>query len=183
FVPGHKCSGQLHSIEVICEGDIDNCIDGDDDTYKDCVGEMVLGIQWLATLGDMQCNFKKLIMKFNHKGRQLVLRGINTTHVHWMQGSEGMLKQAELFSIALCVYPVQLCKMESVKSVFAKVEQVLTQFDEVFKVPKDLPPQRSHDHQIPLMPNTPQINVRPYRHPPNQKDAIKEERWHMEDVH
>ncbi|GJX89623.1 putative mitochondrial protein [Tanacetum coccineum] len=135
--------------------------------------EMVLGIQWLATLGDMQCNFKKLIMKFNHKGRQLVLRGMNNTHVHWMQGKEGMLKQAELSSMALCVYPVQLCQMESVESVSAEVEQVLTQFDEVFKVPKDLPPQRSHDHQIPLMPNTPPINVRPYRHPPNQKDAIE----------
>nr|GEU89675.1 gypsy/Ty3 retroelement polyprotein [Tanacetum cinerariifolium] len=135
--------------------------------------EMVLGIQWLATLGDMQCNFKKLIMKFNHKGRQLVLRGMNNTHVHWMQGNKGMLKQAELFSMALCVYPVQLCQMEGVRSVSAKVEQVLIQFDEVFEVPKDLPPQRSHDHQIPLMPNTPPINVRPYKHPPNQKDDIE----------
>ncbi|GKB83583.1 putative mitochondrial protein [Tanacetum coccineum] len=87
--------------------------------------EMVLGIQWLATLGDMQCNFKKLIMKFNHKGRQLVLRGMNNTHVHWMQGNERMLKQAELSFMALCVYPVQLCQMESVGSVFAEVEQEL----------------------------------------------------------
>ncbi|GJY94660.1 putative mitochondrial protein [Tanacetum coccineum] len=248
YALGHKCSGQLHSIKVICEGDFDNYIDGDDEPYEDCMGdmvgvtdspqitlnalsslnsyqtrglgveltppmqvsvangqrmmstsvchdlkwslknevftsdvmllllggcEMVLGIQWLATLGDMQCNFKKLIMKFNHKGRQLVLRGMNNTHVHWMQGNERMLKQAELSSMALCVYPVQLCQMESVGSVSAEVEQVLTQFDEVFEVPKDLPPQRSHDHQIPLMPNTPPINVRPYRHPPNQKDAIE----------
>ncbi|GKF27857.1 hypothetical protein Tco_0094199 [Tanacetum coccineum] len=126
---------------------------------------MVLGIQWLATLGDMQCNFKKLIMKFNNKGRQLVLRGMNNTHVYWMQGKEGMLKQVELSSMALCVYPVQLCQMESVESVSADVKQVLTQFDEVFK--------RSHDHQIHLMPNTPPINVRPYIHPPNQKHAIE----------
>ncbi|GJY69864.1 retrotransposable element Tf2 [Tanacetum coccineum] len=41
--------------------------------------EMVLGIQWLATLGDMQCNFEKLIMRFNYNGRQLVLRGIKNT--------------------------------------------------------------------------------------------------------
>ncbi|GJZ20946.1 retrotransposable element Tf2 [Tanacetum coccineum] len=136
-------------------------------------GQRMMSTSWLATLGDMQCNFKKLIMKFNHKGRQLVLRGMNNTHVHWMQGNEGMLKQAELSSMALCVYPVQLCQMESVGSVSAEVEQVLTQFDEVFEVPKDLPPQRSHDHQIPLMLNTPPINVRPYRHPPNQKDAIE----------
>nr|GEX36698.1 retrotransposon-related protein [Tanacetum cinerariifolium] len=112
-------------------------------------------------------------MKFNHKGRQLVLRGMNNTHVHWMQGNEGMLKQVELSSMALCVYPMLLCQMESVGSVSAEVEQVLTQFNEVFEVPKDLPPQRSHDHQIPLMPNTPSINVKPYRHPPNQKDAIE----------
>ncbi|GJU69087.1 transposon ty3-G gag-pol polyprotein [Tanacetum coccineum] len=64
----------------------------------------------------------------------------------------------------------------------AEVEQVLIQFDEVFEVTKDLPPPRSHDHQIPLMPNTPPINVRPYRHPPNQKDAIegmKDGTWRM----
>ncbi|GKF58084.1 hypothetical protein Tco_0171621, partial [Tanacetum coccineum] len=29
YEPGHKCSGQLHSIEVICKGDFDNHIDGD----------------------------------------------------------------------------------------------------------------------------------------------------------
>nr|GEX64743.1 retrotransposon-related protein [Tanacetum cinerariifolium] len=126
---------------------------------------MVLGIQWLATLRDMQCNFKKLIMKFNYKGRQLVLRGMNNTHVHWMQGNEGMLKQNKLSFMDVCVYPVQLCQMESVRSVSVEVEQVLTQFDEVFE--------RSHDHQIPLIPNTSPINVRPYRHPPNQKDAIE----------
>nr|GEW94845.1 hypothetical protein [Tanacetum cinerariifolium] len=41
FVPGHKYIGQLHSIEVIAEGDLDNYIDGDDETYEDCVGDMV----------------------------------------------------------------------------------------------------------------------------------------------
>nr|GEW76284.1 hypothetical protein [Tanacetum cinerariifolium] len=240
YAPGHKSSGQLHSVEVICRDDFDNYIDSDDETYQDYVGDMVgvtdspqttlnalsglnsyqtmrvrgrvgkqvrmmstyvchdlkwslqnevftsdvmllplggcemaLGIQWLATLGDMQCNFKKLIMKFNFKGRQLVLRGMNNTYVHGMQGNEGMLKQAKLSSMDLCVYPVQLCQIKSVESVSTKVEQVLTQFDEVFEVPKDLPPQRSHDHQIPLMTNTPPLNVRPYRHPPNQKDAIE----------
>nr|GEU94378.1 retrotransposable element Tf2 [Tanacetum cinerariifolium] len=113
---------------------------------------MMLGIQWLATLGDIQCNFKKLIMKFNHKGRQLFLIGITNTHVHWMQGNKGMMKQAELSSMALCVYPAQLYQMESVGIVSAEI---------------------SHDHQIPFMPNTPPINVRPYKYPPNQKDSIE----------
>nr|GEX40310.1 hypothetical protein [Tanacetum cinerariifolium] len=41
YAPGHNCSGQLHSIEVICGDDFDNYIDGDDATYQDCVGDMV----------------------------------------------------------------------------------------------------------------------------------------------
>nr|GEU46415.1 O-acyltransferase WSD1-like [Tanacetum cinerariifolium] len=41
YAPGHKCRGQLHSIDVIFGGDFDNYIDGDDETYQDCVGDMV----------------------------------------------------------------------------------------------------------------------------------------------
>nr|GEX59720.1 putative mitochondrial protein [Tanacetum cinerariifolium] len=41
YAPGYKCSGQLHSIEVICGDDFDNYIGGDDETYQDCAGDMV----------------------------------------------------------------------------------------------------------------------------------------------
>nr|GEX96579.1 hypothetical protein [Tanacetum cinerariifolium] len=37
----HKCSGQLHYIEVIYRDDFDNYIDGDDETYQEFVGDMV----------------------------------------------------------------------------------------------------------------------------------------------
>ncbi|GJR80110.1 hypothetical protein Tco_0150895 [Tanacetum coccineum] len=36
--------------------------------------EMVLGIQWLATLGDIKCNFKALRMEFAHNNKKLVIR-------------------------------------------------------------------------------------------------------------
>ncbi|GJU62662.1 hypothetical protein Tco_1244497, partial [Tanacetum coccineum] len=42
----------------------------------------------------------------------------------------------------------------------------------VFEVPNKLPPARSHEHKIPLMPGTQPVNIRPYRHPPMQNDAI-----------
>ncbi|XP_058757457.1 uncharacterized protein LOC131630720 [Vicia villosa] len=35
-----------------------------------------------------------------------------------------------------------------------------------------LPPPRPHDHHIPLLPNTPPINVKPYRYPHSQKTAM-----------
>ncbi|GKA36421.1 hypothetical protein Tco_0722912 [Tanacetum coccineum] len=43
----------------------------------------------------------------------------------------------------------------------------------VFDTPKELPPKRTHEHTIPLLPDTPPINIRPYKHPPNQKDVIE----------
>jgi len=37
--------------------------------------DLVLGIEWLITLGDILWNFDKLIMEFNVQGRRHVLRG------------------------------------------------------------------------------------------------------------
>ncbi|GKG24498.1 hypothetical protein Tco_0395126, partial [Tanacetum coccineum] len=53
------------------------------------------------------------------------------------------------------------------------IQGVLDDYKSVFEVPKELPPQRVHDHAIPLMPNTPPINIRPYRHPHSQKEAVE----------
>ena len=49
----------------------------------------------------------------------------------------------------------------------------MEEYDDVLSVPTALPPTRTHDHHIPLVPNTPPVNIRPYRHPPVQKDAIE----------
>ncbi|GJS58032.1 putative mitochondrial protein [Tanacetum coccineum] len=198
YFPGHKCSGQLHSLEVVSESYDELGMEGDDETFEDCVKEwslqgetftsdvmllplggceMVLGIHWLATLGDIQCNFKNLIMKFEHMGRKMVLRGTRNTTMHWMQGKGtskgGQIKQAKLALMVLCVYLVTLWKIKGNLVVDKEVDKVLVKFERVFELPTKLPPQRAHDHQIPLMPNTPPINVRPYRHTPNKKDAIE----------
>ncbi|GKF52807.1 hypothetical protein Tco_0159717, partial [Tanacetum coccineum] len=47
------------------------------------------------------------------------------------------------------------------------------EYNDVFEVPKELTPLRSHDHRIPLKEGTHTITIRPYRHPTTQKDAIE----------
>ena len=54
-----------------------------------------------------------------------------------------------------------------------QVEQVLQQYQTVFIDPKALPPSRAHDHHIPLLPNTTQMNSRPYRYSPLHKTEIE----------
>ncbi|GKC56058.1 reverse transcriptase [Tanacetum coccineum] len=103
--------------------------------------EMVLGVQWLATLGDIKFNFQKLTMEFDYENSKVLLRE---------ESKHGIAKHP--------------CKV---------VEGILAEYADVFSMPNTLPPKRSHDHHIPLLPNTPPINIRPYMHPPNRKDAIE----------
>ncbi|KAK4844243.1 hypothetical protein QYF36_017987 [Acer negundo] len=46
-----------------------------------------------------------------------------------------------------------------------EVSQLLSDFAHVFEEPIELPPERSHDHRIPLLPNHALVNARPYRYP------------------
>ncbi|GJV82438.1 reverse transcriptase, partial [Tanacetum coccineum] len=144
--------------------------------------EMVLGIQWLATLGDIKCNFSKLRMEFMYKNKKMTLRGTPKGEIQWLEGKNQDIEfegttNAEL--LMFCVYPntgVNLLNMEGQtkeNGVDPELFVVVDTFVDVFEVPKKLPSKRSHDHRIPLLPNTQPVNIRPYRHPPMHKDAIE----------
>lgn len=53
------------------------------------------------------------------------------------------------------------------------LQNLLVQYENVFSVPKGLPPTRLFDHRIPLLPNTPPINIKPYRYPYFQKTEME----------
>nr|GEV25766.1 putative mitochondrial protein [Tanacetum cinerariifolium] len=59
------------------------------------------------------------------------------------------------------------------KLTFPGLTPLLQEFKDVFAIPTSLPPTRSHDHEIPLKEGIQPVNIRPYRHPPTQKDAIE----------
>ncbi|GKD85199.1 gypsy/ty3 retroelement polyprotein [Tanacetum coccineum] len=50
--------------------------------------EMVLGIQWLATLGDIKCNFSRLRMEFMYKDKKMTLRGTLKVAIQWLDGKK-----------------------------------------------------------------------------------------------
>ncbi|GJZ40265.1 suppressor of mec-8 and unc-52 protein homolog 1 [Tanacetum coccineum] len=87
--------------------------------------EMIFGIQWLSTLGDI--NVEVSLMRI-----------------------EGILEDLQ-----------------------PELQGVVEEFADVFAVPKELPPSRPCDDRNLLLEGTNPINIRPYRHPPTQKEAIE----------
>lgn len=54
-----------------------------------------------------------------------------------------------------------------------QLQSLLDRFIHLFAEPTLLPPQRSHNRQIPLLPDSTPTNVRPYRYAHFQKDEIE----------
>ena len=102
----------------------------------------------------------------------MTLRGTQKAYLQWMRGSNVPL---QCYSMAVCVYPPELLQVEATNNnnSLAQLTPLLKEFEDVFAVPTSLPPTRSHDHRIPLKEGAQPVNIRPYRHPLTQKDAIE----------
>lgn len=114
--------------------------------------DMVLGTQWLATLGPILWDFRRLTMSFWQTNR----------HVRW-QGIAGPRSQH-----------LHAC------SSLDLVQLMLAEFNDIFTEPQGLPPLQSRAHKITLLRGTPPIAVRPYRYPANQKDELERQCRAME---
>lgn len=55
-----------------------------------------------------------------------------------------------------------------------QLHDLLQEFQDVFTEPMALPPLRTCDHHIPMKQGSEPINLRPYRHPALQKDALED---------
>ena len=62
---------------------------------------MVLGVQWLSTLGAIQWNFQTLQMEFQLRNKRYVLRGLQGPKVKIIE--ESQLPQAMVEACHLCM--------------------------------------------------------------------------------
>lgn len=107
---------------------------------------MVLGVQWLKTLGPILWDFER--------GRMTCWR--DDHRVTW-QGIPSSTRTQSALSLTSTDLMMAL----------------LQEFDNVFTPPTGLPPQRRHNHRIHLLPGTAPVAVRPYRYPQLVKDELE----------
>jgi len=94
--------------------------------------DLVLGMQWLATLGPVLWDFNARKMSFQRQGRAVCWTGVVTTSapdVRTTIASESLL------------------------------DELLASFGDVFAEPQGLPPPRAHNHSIVLKPSTQPVAV------------------------
>ncbi|XP_074287822.1 uncharacterized protein LOC141612975 [Silene latifolia] len=142
--------------------------------------DAVLGIQWLETLGPITWDFKLLTMKFNFEGKHHVLKGTQTpvTKVKTLKNMEKTLENGAQLAMLHPIpnsgaefFAIQATTGEGLQE---EVQQLINQFPDVFEEPKGLPPLREgHNHHINLATGAEPVNIRPYRYPMLQKDAIE----------
>lgn len=138
--------------------------------------DMILGMDWLELHSPMWTDWKHKIMRFPHLGRRISLQGVvdDTTTCKEISAKE----LHRLLQSGAISHSVQLSADQSINTLECttlppSVQALLQEFDEQFHDPQQLPPKRHGDHQISLVPGAQPVNVRPYRHSPEQKTEIE----------
>ena len=132
---------------------------------------MVLGTQWLSTLGVISWDFHLLTMRFLYKGKSVFLQGLQpatSTIFYANKLFGGLTKKGLVLQINAIDY------VASIQSPLPlELAALLGEFSQVFVVPIGLPPIRGHEHNINLKEHTQPVCERPYRYPHFQKSKIE----------
>ncbi|KAE8729762.1 2,3-bisphosphoglycerate-independent phosphoglycerate mutase [Hibiscus syriacus] len=119
-------------------------------------------------------DFNNMTLSFDHQGEQICIQGQQpSTELHQISGATLLKMTAGDYDIMGHI--ILLTMAGNSPSIPMELQYVLEKYNSVFAKPEGLPPQRTHDHAIPLEPNITPINLRPYRFPHNQKDEVEKQ--------
>ena len=154
-----QCQGRFEKVRVILQG-----IPFSLTLYSlPLTGlDFVLGIEWLEMLGSVVCNWKKMTMEFQWENQTCRLQGVDDQPIQatsLKMVSKEVRQGGSLF--AVCVNTLQGTVAAQLPS---DMQQILQEYEDIFKEPTQLPPSREVDHQINLKEGTEPVNVRPYRY-------------------
>ena len=116
-------------------------------------------------------------MRFKYQGVRITLRGVRDklTSCIAILGKhlQGLLNTGAVEQV------IQLCHIVEAPAtqdlIPPSVQSILDKHKQLFNTPDTLPPHRSFDHQIPLLPGAKPVNSKPYRYNPMQKSEIEQQ--------
>ena len=142
--------------------------------------DLVLGVQWLQTLGPITWDFGALTMQFCLLDRKVTLTGVQEGAIHMATRKQLSKMSVDttpgtfLLSVESSLHLMSASLEDVVDEVASiQLQGLLQQYEKLFEEPIGLPPKRSHDHHIRLQEESQVVKIRPYRYPAVQKDVIE----------
>lgn len=121
--------------------------------------DMILGVDWLRSHNPVLFDFMESEIFFEKDRKIISLEGIKDVAAHislcWtedLMAKKGVDFQTPVFCISIS-NPQQYEQITSTQFP-AQLQQLLKAFSAIFAEPTSLPPFRSHNHAIPLLPST-----------------------------
>ena len=137
--------------------------------------DIVLGVQWLQTLGPILWDFSRLQMEFSVWDKPRKLQGMSPTGISLVEGEKfGKVSRQNKRGLVIQLIDFENSSLLSIEtSAEPLIYDLLNLYPEVFSEPKGLPPTRNHDHHIVLHSGAKPVCVGPYRYPYFQKSEIE----------
>jgi hypothetical protein len=137
---------------------------------------IILGVQWLSTLGPITTNYKTMEMSFTEEsGRKVVLRGMtgNSAKIVTAKRMEAIFRREEIVYVVEC--RISTCVDEQGKVHYTpEIQEILDKHHKVFgSIPPEAPPDRGFEHIIDPEAGAKPVITTPYRHPKKYKDEIE----------
>ncbi|TYK21518.1 Ty3/gypsy retrotransposon protein [Cucumis melo var. makuwa] len=141
--------------------------------------DVILGMQWLYSLGVTICDWKNLTLTFYDNEKQICIKGnpsltkarvsLKNLVKTWEEHDHGYLIECRPIEVV----ELKTFHKEEKEETEEKLIPILNQFSDVFEWLEKLPPRRSIEHQIHLKEGTNPVNVRPYRYAYHQKEEME----------
>ena len=140
--------------------------------------DVILGMQWLETLGDMKVNWKLQTIKFKIEGAKYTMRG-DPSLCYSAASLKSILKSIQHDGEAMLVEYNGAQLVESsqgdVTMVPPPLQDMLEEYGDIFAEPEGLPPSRGREHVIVLKNDADPVSVRPFRYPQAQREEIEKQ--------
>jgi hypothetical protein len=137
---------------------------------------IILGVQWLSTLGPITTNYKTMEMSFTEEnGKKVVLRGMsgNTPRVVTAKRMEAIFRREDIAYVVECRISVRVDK-KGETHYSPEIQRIINKHNKVFgPIPPGAPPDRGFEHIIELEEGAKPVITTPYRHPKKYKDEIE----------
>jgi len=138
---------------------------------------VILGATWLGSIGPHIHDYTARNIQFSHEGKEYTFQGqvpeaTAMAHFHQLKRFCATDAIQECFALQWTDNREHTV-LTSPEPHPPEVVALLQRYHVVFSIPTSLPPQRVHDHTIPLVEGATPVKARPYRYPHSQKMQIE----------